>query len=627
MCGICGFIDFTCRSNVTILNNMVSTLHHRGPDDKGCDFYTTNDSTIGLGHSRLAIIDISKAGHQPMKFEDISIVLNGEIYNYKELRSELYKLGHLFNSESDTEVVLHAFLEWGHACVSKFIGMFSIVILNKRTKEITLIRDRAGIKPLYFYWHNGLFLFASELKAFHKHPGFIKKIRISAVQQFMNFAYIPSPNCIFENSNKLDPGHILTFNIDKRDYKITKYWDVKDYYCLPSLKLSYLEAKNEMERILISAFEYRMISDVPVGVFLSGGYDSTAVTALLQSNRTEKLKTFTIGFHEGNNEALFAKGIARHLGTDHFEYYCKTKEAQEIIPDLPYYYDEPFGDSSAIPTMLVSKMARKTVTVALSADAGDEIFAGYKNHRTFLTNLNLINKIPIYSRKSIQRLAKIGIFFLPESFTKHKLTVLSDILCLEERLIPQNLMRLYTTIDKSIRNNLFNSKEIFLKTIYDDDFSGFKDILSIALGIDYILYLQNDILAKVDRATMSVSLEGREPFLDHRIIEFAAQLPSDFKYGLKQKMILRDIVHKYVPENLMDRPKTGFTVPIYSWLKNDLSYLLEENLNITLINNSGLFNAKYVQKLKSDFEKDRLYDPTIIWKLLQFQMWYNTWIN
>ncbi|HET9570204.1 MAG TPA: asparagine synthase (glutamine-hydrolyzing) [Bacteroidales bacterium] len=626
MCGICGVIDFNTNSDVEVLDKMVSSLHHRGPNDRGSNVYYFNESSVGLGHTRLSILDLSPAGHQPMHFEHLSIVFNGEIYNFNEIKKDLLKVGHIFKSETDTEVILHAFSEWGNNCVSKFIGMFVFAILNKKTLEVTIVRDRAGIKPLFYYWKDGLFLFASELKAFHEHTKFEKKINGNAVHQFMDYGYVPSPYCIFEHCGKLDPGHILTFSITKKSFEIKKYWDVNDYYRLPKLNISYNDAQEEVEKLLISAFEYRMISDVPVGVFLSGGYDSTAVTALLQKKRSEKLKTFTIGFEEGNNEAPFAKEIANYIGTDHTEYYCTTKEAQEIIPDLPFNYDEPFADSSAIPTTLVSKLARESVTVALSADAGDEIFAGYNIYSTFLTNLALISRIPETARGTVGHFSRLGSIITPNIKLKNKLDVLSKILKADKEYTPQILYQSYFTCSRKHINELFNFSTQHQKTSFDNNFKSFKDSLSIALAADYSMYLQNDILTKVDRATMSVSLEGREPFLDHRIIEYAAQLPTEYKYGATKKMILKDIVHKYIPKQLMERPKTGFTVPVYSWLKSDLLFLLDENLNQQSIENSGLFNWTYVQKLKQDFLKDKLYDPTIIWKLLQFQIWYNKWM-
>ncbi|NQU33029.1 MAG: asparagine synthase (glutamine-hydrolyzing) [Bacteroidetes bacterium] len=627
MCGICGFIDFKSNSDNDVLNKMVSALHHRGPDDRGSDIFSFDNALVGLGQTRLSILDLSPAGHQPMHYEQLSIVLNGEIYNFKDIKKELSELGHKFKSESDTEVVLHSFAEWGIDCVSKFIGMFAFAIFNKKTFEVSFIRDRAGVKPLYYYWEDGLFLYASELKAFHAHPRFKKKININAVHQYMDYGFIPSPYCIFENCKKLNPGHILRFSIEKKAFDISKYWDVNDSYRLPKSKVSYIDAKNEVEKLLQSAFEYRMVSDVPVGVFLSGGYDSTAVTALLQSNRTKKLKTFTIGFEEGNNEAPFAKEIAKHIGTDHTEYYCTTKEAQEIIPDLTYYYDEPFADSSAIPTILVSKLAKESVTVALSADAGDEIFAGYNYYEKLQNNLALIAKIPNLFRSPLGHLFHYASTFNTPFKLKNKLDVLSVVLKSDPTQYAQSFQHRFFTISEEIKNKLFKNLFQDSKTIFNNDYSAFEDNLSIALANDYSIYLQNDILTKVDRATMSVSLEGREPFLDHRIIEYVAQLPREYKFGTTPKRILKDIVHKYIPIQLMDRPKTGFTISVNAWLKNDLAYLLEEYLNPKKIDEVGLFQSKYVRKLLLDFYSGRLHDQSVIWKLLQFQMWYDKWMK
>ncbi|MDC3105175.1 asparagine synthase (glutamine-hydrolyzing) [bacterium] len=628
MCGICGFIDFNSASNIELLDAMTSTLHHRGPDHRGTEIYKHKNLVVGFGQTRLSIIDLSPKGNQPMEYENYSIVFNGEIYNFEDLKKELTTLGHKFVSDSDTEVILHSFKEWGVSCVSKFIGMFAFVIFDKLKNEITIVRDRAGVKPLFYYWKDNLFLFSSELKTFHKHTSFVKKINNKAIHQFMDFGYIPSPYCIFEHCKKLNPGNFLKLSLDKKEIEITKYWDVMDFYKLPKLKISYDEAKIEVEKLLISACEYRMVSDVPVGVFLSGGFDSTAVTALLQRNRNDKLKTFTIGFEEGNNEAPFAKDIAKFLGTNHTEYYCTYKEAKDIIPNLSFYYDEPFADSSAIPTSLISKLARKSVTVALSADAGDELFAGYNIHRTFLNNLSTINKIPLILYKPVGILLRIFSMIMPKLKygLKHKLMTLSKVLRSDKNKFHQELYRGYFSLANAIKKDLFKVKLNLPETIFDLDFTGFKRDLSIPLAIDYSMYLQNDILVKVDRATMSVSLEGREPFLDHRIIEYVAQLPIEFKYGKNQKRILKDIVYKYVPKELMDRPKTGFSIPIYNWLKTDLKYLIEENLDYSSIKETGIFNFSAVERIKNQFFNDQLDDITLIWKLLQFQMWYKKWM-
>ena len=626
MCGLSGFVDFTKESNIEILNKMVATLGHRGPDDSGGELYDSEYANVGFGHNRLSIIDLSKAGHQPMNFGKYSILLNGEIYNYSEIKNDLIVLGHKFVSETDTEVVLHAFAEWGENSVKKFIGMFAFVILDSNLNELTIIRDRAGVKPLYYYWENDLFLFASELKAFHKHPSFIKKINKSAVFQYFDLGFVPSPNCIFENCKKLNPGHILKLDFKTKSIELKKYWDVVDAYRLPKLNVSYDKALDEVEKLLQSACEYRMVADVPVGVFLSGGYDSSLVTAMLQKNRKDKLKTFTIGFADGTDEIPFAKEIAKYIGTDHTDYYCTTKEAQDIITTLPFYYDEPFADSSAIPTILVSKLARKDVTVALSADGGDEIFAGYTYYNTYLNNIETLSKLPKFLFKVSGKILSFLSFFIINFNLKRKLIAISDVLQSDKDKLAQNLQKNYFLIEKTQVNKLLNLKRKDQKLIFDDDFSKCNDNLSAALAIDYSFYMQNDILTKVDRATMAVALEGREPFLDHRIIEYVAQLPSDFKIKDTQKRILKDILHRYIPKTLMDRPKNGFVIPIDSWLKKDLAFLLDENLSERCLSETGLFNNEYVKRLRRDFDQNKLNNSTMIWKLLQFQLWYKEWM-
>lgn len=625
MCGICGFVDFKSTSDKELLDTMISTLHHRGPDDRGGEIYNQNNVVVGLGQTRLSIIDLSPLGHQPMEYENYSIVYNGEIYNFEEIKEELYSLGHKFKSNSDTEVILHSFKEWGLNCVSKFIGMFVFVILDTKLNEVTIIRDRAGVKPLFYYWKDGLFMFSSELKAFHEHPRFVKKIDKKAVQQYMNYGHVPSPNCIFKDCSKLDAGHILKFSLKNKKYSITKYWDVTNFYKKPKLKISYQEAKDKVKSLLISSFNYRMVADVPVGVFLSGGIDSSIVTAILQKNRKEQLNTFTIGFEEGNNEAPHAKEIANYLGTNHKEYYCTTKEVQEIIKDLPFYFDEPFGDSSAIPTILVSKLAKEDVTVALSADGGDEIFAGYDLYKTFDKNYNFIKKIPSSLSKPICVLLKIAKYCIPGSRQglKKKTGTIINVLSKKEKFKITELYNSYFVLGDNINKKLF--RELESENMKKQPWS--LDYLSFALSTDYKNYMQNDILTKVDRASMSVSLEGREPLLDHRIIEYVATLPNEFKFdGGGQKKILKDILYDFAPKKLFDRPKAGFSLPIDKWLKTDLNELLEEFLSAESIEKSNFFNFNYIEELKKKFYNGTLYDSSIIWKLIQFQMWYKKWM-
>lgn len=627
MCGICGFIDYRKSSGLDILEEMTKTLNHRGPNDRGCNVFENDKFEVGFGQSRLSIIDLSMNGHQPMFYKNFSIVFNGEIYNYSEIKDELINLGHIFISNSDTEVILHSFEQWGELCVNRFIGMFSFSIFDNVTNKVFLFRDRAGVKPLYYYWFDGLFLFASELKPFHKNPNFKKELNFLSIKEYVNYGHVPSPLCIFKYSYKLEPGHILIFDIEEKSYLIKKYWDVNTFYNLKKLNLNYTEAKLDLEKILKSAFDYRMVSDVPVGVFLSGGYDSTAVAAILQHDRKEKIKTFTIGFSNSNeklNEAPFAKKIAAYLGTDHTEYYCTSEDAKKIIFDLPYFFDEPFADSSAIPTILVSQIAKKKVTVCLSADGGDEIFAGYKYYQSYTQSLKYLLRIPYIFRLALKKLLMYYVKLFPKSKYSLKLPRYIHSMSFSDQLLPQALHRSFFKVNPDITKKLFINSDTSNETYFEE--YNFKDSLSVALANDYKMYLQNDVLTKVDRATMSVSLEGREPFLDHRIIEFVAQLPSKFKFGNVQKKILKDIVHKYVPQKLLDRPKTGFEIPINDWLKNDLSYLIDNYLNQEIIESSKIFSYQYVNKLKNDFKLDLLDDPTIIWKLLQFQMWYKKWM-
>ncbi len=630
MCGISGYISKSSLSDIIFLEKMIITLNHRGPDNRGAKIYCINDWHVGFGQSRLSIIDLSEAGHQPMEYKHFSIIFNGEIYNYLEVKEELENLGHIFISNSDTEVILHAFEEWQIESVHKFIGMFAFSILDQKEEKMYLFRDRVGVKPLYYYQKKDVFLFSSELKSFHQHPIFKKKIDKSSLKQYFNYGYISAPHSIFENCFKLEPGHLLIYDIKLSTPKIEEYWNVEKFYSKSKFDVSYKEAKEEVHNLFKSAFKYRMVSDVPVGVFLSGGYDSTAVTAILQHEQAEKLKTFTIGFKEGNNEAPFAKETANYLGTEHTEYYFTTKEAQEIIPELPYYFDEPFFDSSAIPTIMVSRMARKEVTVALSADGGDEVFFGYNSYVDLEKNLRSLNKIPNKLKRTATNLLSLGTKFIPKRKVDliHKLESISNALDKNEFRQAQKLFH-----QTHMLPNIYN-KELFTECIneYPSAFKSekltIKNELEMAMAIDYKMYLPDDILVKVDRATMSASLEGREPLLDHRIIEYVAQLPLEYKYdGKSTKKILKDIVHEYIPKEKMDRPKTGFSIPIYSWLRNDLSYLLEEYLSEQSLKKSGIFNVDFVLHKVELFKKNKLHYVTLIWKLLMFQMWYEKWMK
>ena len=636
MCGISGFVDFKAKNGESELRSMTDTLVHRGPDASGYYFDQTDRFSIGLGHRRLSIIDLSPAGNQPMQFLDNRywIVFNGEIYNYTEIKKVLAGLGHQFETQSDTEVILHAYHEWGSDSLKYFIGMFSFVIYDKLKENLFCCRDRAGVKPFFYYWKDEVFLFGSELKAFIANPYFQKEIEINAVGVFMQFGYIPAPHCIFKNAFKLLPAHFLHFNLRTKKMESEKYWNVYDLYNREKLKISLSDAVTETEKVLEKAFKYRMVADVPVGVFLSGGYDSSCLVALLQKNSTGRLKTFTIGFEDEKlDEAKYAKEIAGILGTEHQEYYCSEKDALDVIPDLPYYFDEPFADNSAIPTMLVSKMARKNVTVALSADAGDEIFGGYDRYEWMVKYYKKMHAIPPIARKggaallrsiSIEKWPK----FRDNNIFLKKYQKLATIL---HDPSPQNIYmgmtEDYTEIE---RKNLFNKKidSIFTAHFNQELKIDQFDPLSYAMVKDYQAYMVDDILQKVDRATMSVSLEGREPFLDQHIIEWVASLPAEYKiYQGQRKYILKQIVHKYIPEKLMDRPKKGFVVPVKNWLHNVLRPLVDKYLGETYIEEQNIFNMDYILQIKRSYYVTQKENDYKIWYLLMFQMWYERWMN
>jgi len=630
MCGIAGIIDFGHGSSEKTLGSMTAALHHRGPDNASCSFHTDAAAQIGLGHARLSILDLSPAGNQPMHYKSLSIVFNGEIYNFRELRKELESEGHTFVSNSDTEVILHAFEAWGVACVHRFIGMFAFLLHDRQAGKIYGFRDRAGVKPFFYYHHDNLFLFASELKAFHKHPRFRKEINIQALYAYFDFGYVPSPHSIFEHTYKVQPGHYFCFDLEKRALSFHRYWNVDDGYFRPKLDISYPEARQHLSTILESAFRYRLVSDVPVGIFLSGGYDSTAVTAILQKNTGQKLKTFTIGFSEGNNEAPYARRVAEHLGTDHYEHYCTDQEVRDIIYDLPVIYDEPFADSSAIPTILVSRFARQQITVALSADAGDEIFAGYKTYRALYRKFRHIQRVPHFLRTPAGMATRALQHALPGSKAtlKHKLESFSKLMLTPEHEAGMALLRKYYRLPEQYRDRFIRRKNEALRTRYDDDPSHYHHFMDMLCASGYKSFLENDLMTKVDRATMSVSLEGREPFLDHRIIEFVSQLPISYKFNkTTSKRILRDIVHDHVPREMMDRPKAGFTIPIHRSLQNGLDFFLDDYLSPEKLSKSELFHHDFLNENVKRFRAKKFPYKPFIWKLLVFQMWYEKWME
>ncbi|WP_457571548.1 asparagine synthase (glutamine-hydrolyzing) [Desulfovulcanus sp.] len=633
MCGIVGFINKG--KNLDLVNNMLEIQRHRGPDDRG--IYFDKNTGVHLGHNRLSIQDLSPAGHQPMVSDcgNYVIVFNGEVYNFKSIREELLKLGYKFSSHSDTEVILYSYKEWGIKAIEKFIGMFAIALLDKIENKLHLIRDRAGVKSLYYYVNDSEFLFTSEIKSFHKYANFKNKLNKRILSYYFQFGYIPAPYTIFENCYKLLPGHYLELNLKNLEYKIYKYWDVLDFYLQEKFDKSEEEILNELEEILTDAISLRMIADVKVGIFLSGGYDSTFVSAILSKKLNKKIDTFTIGFDDKKyNEAEHAKSIANYLNTNHYEYYMKKKDMLELIDNLSFYYDEPFGDSSSLPTIIVSKIAKQNVTVALSADGGDETFCGYSKYF-------FLNKIaPIFSNKMKKEILKLSLNllnedliecfneFLPKSarqtnirnkLEKFKRAINS--VSLEEMFLNASsyidkdelLKFLSIPIDEQIYSNFYNRNGLSL--------------LEYMMMMDYKTFMCDDVLVKVDRATMSVSLEGREPLLDHRIIEYMARVPEEIKYKNNTgKYLLRKILYKFVPKELVDKPKSGFQIPLQEWLADDLKYLIDKYLDEHTLDKE-IFNIEEVSRLKQLLFSNKKVNVHLIWFIIMFEMWKEKWFD
>jgi asparagine synthase (glutamine-hydrolysing) len=625
MCGITGFIDFKRFSDTETLEKMAASIVHRGPDDFGNELFEAPHARIGFGFRRLSIIDLSPLGHQPMHFDDrgLTIIFNGEIYNYREVKKDLEAAGYSFRSGSDTEVILKAYDKWGTACVERFIGMFAIAIYDNLHQKVVLFRDRAGVKPLFWYHRDGLILFGSELKTLMAHKAFKKDINFDALSLYFQRGYISAPYTIFKDTHKLLPGHFLEIDLKDQSISEKKYWDVVNAYNAPKSVLSYAEAMEQTEALMLSAFQYRMVADVPVGVFLSGGYDSTAVAALLQKHSSSRIKTFTIGFDDPKyNEAQHARNVADYIGTEHQEYTCTYQDALDILPEWATIYDEPFGDTSGIPTVLVSRMARQNVTVALSADGGDEIFAGYPKYFNALKRIKNLSVPGMHFLSGIiptgghaisqqNKRSKIKDYFSVADDVK-KFDIISQAMTYYEtqQLLTSGIKNLRTPFDEGVMLNSSN------------------DTLSKFQAIEYKTYMVDDILQKVDRATMCTSLEGREPFLDHRLVEFAATLPSGYKYrnGVG-KAILKDIVHKYVPAAIMERPKMGFGVPLSKWLKNELKSTLTDVISESNLKSQHIFKPSQALQIRDAFLSGKPVEEERLHYLFLFQLWYEKWMK
>lgn len=648
MCGIVGFWKIGAENNEALkkeVSIMADTLSYRGPDDKGI---YVNEKGVALGHRRLSILDLSLKGHQPMESFGgrYVIVYNGEVYNYKELKKELENDFNIkFKSDTDTEVVLAGFEVWGiEETLKRMNGMFAIALWDKKERELFLVRDRIGIKPLYYGVQNGILFFASELKAIRANRFFKPEIDRNALALFFRHNYIPAPYSIYKNVKKLEPAHYAV--IDRNlNIDIKCYWNVKEISekgIKNPIDLSERDAIFELEKLLLDSVKKRMIADVPLGAFLSGGIDSSAVVALMQAQSNVPVKTFTIGFYEDNyNEAKFAKDVAKHLGTDHTELYVTPKETIGVIPKLPDMYDEPFSDSSQIPTFLVSQLTRRYVTVSLSGDGGDETFGGYNRYFWADNIWEKINFMPLILRSQITKIISlfspefIDNFFktieviVPEKFKQtlygDKLHKLSEILTSRS---PDEIYKRLISHWKSPETLVLNSIE---PKIIIDDFFRIKNLIpefkDRMMFFDLMTYLPDDILTKVDRASMSVSLEARVPILDHRIVEFSKRLPLSFKIkNGKSKWILRQVLYKYVPKELVERPKMGFGVPIDNWIRDPLRDWAEDLLDEKKIKRDEFLNPEPIRKLWKEHLSGKRNWQYLLWDVLMFQAWKKRWM-
>jgi len=511
MCGIVGFISN--RQQYSTVESMLAVQAYRGPDDRGIFVAQVNHQFVHFGHNRLSIQDLSSHGHQPFVSDcgNYTIAFNGEVYNFKDIRNELIKLGYTFISESDTEVILYAYKAWGMACLDKFIGMFAFSLLDKLKNKVFLVRDRAGVKPLYYYARGGDFLFASELKSFHEHADFHKQLHKDVLPYYFQFGYIPAPYTIFKNTHKLEPGHYLVYDLQNQGFETVKYWDVDACYAQEKFDTNEAEILGDLEELLTDAVDLRMVSDVPVGVFLSGGYDSSLVTALLAKNHNRKLHTFTVGFYEKKyNEAEHAKAIAKHFNTEHTEFYVSKKELLGKVESLPFYYDEPFGDSSAIPTMLVAELARKDVTVALSADGGDEAFCGYSKYF-------FLNKFAAIFSNNFQRAIFKGAL---NTFSEQSIERVNGILpkSIQQTNIRDKYNKFKRAFNADSPAEMFKNASSYVDADSVQEFLYIKPasqlysnfamnsqsaLLDNMMRVDYKTFMVDDVLTKVDRATMS----------------------------------------------------------------------------------------------------------------------------
>jgi asparagine synthase (glutamine-hydrolysing) len=630
MCGIAGWANLENKpsqnSGEAVLHSMCERMKHRGPDSEGL----WTDESIALGMRRLSIIDLH-TGEQPVYSEDRSIVvvMNGELYNFREVRSDLEKRGHQFETNTDTEILPHLYEEYGEAMLEHINGMFAFALWDKRRQKLLIARDRFGEKPLYYGVFGGKLIFASEPKVLLANPAVKAEINLDSLRSYLSFDYVPAPNSIYKGISKLPAAHFLT--VEKGEIKTRRYWNLT--WQKSSTNLSLSDSADKLRELLADAVRMRLVSDVPLGILLSGGVDSSTVAALATQFSTEKVKTFSIGFEEDSfDESKYARQVASHLNTEHYEDKLSVEKAADLILEIGTWLDEPLSDGSLIPTLLLSRFVKKHVTVALGGDGGDEIFAGYPMYYAHKV-ADIYGKVPRFLRNG---LIEPIVNNLPVSNRNMSFDYKA------KRFVAASKYDLVTrhhsffgsfSIDE--QQGLLN-REVLAATS-NDIYKGAKDLLKITdapteieqmqfLDINY--YMAEDILTKVDRASMAVSLEVRAPFLDPRVAQFAAQLPLEYKLkGSKGKYILKKAVEPLLPKNILHRPKKGFGIPIAEWLKGRLNPLMHDLLAPDRVKNQGLFDEKFVQKLIKEHETNVASHHKQLWTLLVFQLWFDNFLQ
>ncbi len=629
MCGIVGFVDYRKELSGDQLEYATNLMYRRGPDSGNTLILNEKQFNVGLGHRRLAIIDDTVFGNQPMRYNGISIIFNGEIYNYQELKERLVQKGYNFETNSDTEVILNSYLEWGLEAFSQFIGMFAIGLYDEKKKEFLLIRDRLGVKPLYIYQRNHQLIFGSEPKTIVSFLGEVKVNQI-AIRNFLKYGYIPENDSAFEGVKKVEPGFIYKFtSANFESYKRFQFWNIEDFS--KGTEKGNPDLKAALSELLKSSIKYRLVSDVPICSYLSGGLDSSYVTNMMNENMCEKLMTFTMGFENVNDEAPHAKMVAEHIGTKHHEFYMSKEDVIDVIENFSEYIDEPFSDDAILPLVFLSGKAEKHVKVAISSDGGDELFAGYKRYLVSLSMQEKVKKIPSWLRSYIKPFLRLSAFLVGKRNYRlsGNLDKLSRILDKNNDIQDRNVFAEMDGLPEPLIEPLFNGNghDKEYPGEYNKTYSYVKSPIKRLLIKDIKERLVNQMLVKVDRGTMAASVEGREPLLDHRLFELMmSQKDNVFMKNGKGKTIFKQIVYSELGEELMSKPKMGFTTPIQYWLRNEMKEFVKTQMFFAEQRNIPFINYTELNQFLDSFWKNKLHHDILIWRVLVYIMWYKKWV-